>query len=416
MDELKSIEQAQRYLLEFSPPKLDGTTYTLGRMRELMRRLGDPQDSCRVIHVAGTSGKTSTAYFIRGLLQSAGCKTGLTASPHVVSITERVQINGSPLPDDEFLRYLNDFLARINEFHDIRPTYFELLVAFAFVVFREEQVEYAIVEVGMGGLLDATNVITRPDKISVITPLGLDHTQVLGETIAEIAHQKAGIILPGSHVFVAPQIPEAEVVVETVCRMKHATYHPIKDASIQDGYLPPFQQRNLATARAVFDYVVTRDGLPSFDEEALSLVTRQTPPGRFEVYSNGPKTIILDGAHNPQKLRAFIEACQGRLEQDTVWVVGLVDAPESKLRECIDILTAQPGRFIVTEFGVGQDLKARRSVSAARLAELAAARHSDVLIEADPANALTLANKMPGSTVIVTGSLYLVSELRPHFG
>lgn len=412
---LFSIEQAQAYLLGYSPLKLDGETYTLGRMQKLMRRLGNPQDSYKSIHVAGTSGKTSTAYFIRGLLQASGQRTGLTASPHVERMTERVQIDGTPLPDDIFLSYLNEFLGVIEQWSDLQPTYFELLVAFAFYVFAQEKVDYAVVEVGLGGLLDATNVMTRKDKVAVITPIGLDHTQVLGETVAEIALQKAGIIQNGTPVFIAPQPPEAARVILDVCRRRHAVYHEISGAIGSDS-LPPFQRRNLKLAEAVYQFVGNRDGLTPISQPIREKVSRQTPPGRFETYEQGAKTIIFDGAHNTQKLAAFLDAYRktGRID-DTVWIVGLVDAPDAKLHSCVKLLVEQPGTFIMTEFQAGQDLKARQSVDAVRLGQLAASygRKVDVVIDAE--QAMTLALKTPGSHIVVTGSLYLVGQLRRRY-
>lgn len=408
---LTTIDHAQEYLLGFSDPKPSGDTYTPERMRELMKLLGNPQDSFMSVHVAGTSGKTSTAYFIRAMLRKASRKVGLTASPHVTSITERVQVGDGPVSDDVFLRYLNEFLELIAKWPNVRPTYFELLTAFAYYVFSQEKVDYAVVEVGLGGLLDATNVIGRGDKVSVITPIGLDHTQILGRTIDEIASQKAGIILSGTQVFMAHQTEAAERVVSEVCEARRASLTIVRQTEQVDS-LPPFQQVNLSVARAVFDYLGERDGLPRLDESDVRSVQRQVPPGRFESHTVGGKTIMLDGAHNPQKLTAFIEAYGKRAKADTIWVVALLDGPEQKLKDCIDIIMQQPGRVIVTEFEIGNGAKARRSITAGRFINLAGEYGKEIIAEANPVNALTLALSGPGSEVVVTGSLYLVGILR----
>jgi len=167
---LTSIKDAEQLLLTYSPEKQAGETYTLGRMRLFMERLGNPQNDIPAVHIAGTSGKTSTAYYVRAMLEAHGKKTGLTTSPHITSVAERVQIGGKPLDDATFLSYLNEFLALIARWPDIRPTYFELLTAFAYWVFKQESVDYMVIEVGLGGLLDATNVIDT-EKVCVITPI-----------------------------------------------------------------------------------------------------------------------------------------------------------------------------------------------------------------------------------------------------
>ena len=210
---IRTIGEALATLHTYIPaPGMMAKNYTLDRMQQLMALLGHPQDSYKSIHIAGTSGKTSTAYFVSGLLQTAGAKVGLTVSPHIQSITERIQINGEPIADDLFVHYLNMLLAKLED-SAITPTYFELLVALAFLVFREEDVDYAVIETGLGGLLDGTNVITRQDKVCVITDIGLDHTDVLGATVEEIALQKAGIVQPGTTLILQHQ---AETIEQTI--------------------------------------------------------------------------------------------------------------------------------------------------------------------------------------------------------
>ncbi len=192
---IRSIQEAEAALLPYVPlvAELTGKDTTLDRIVPLMKLLGDPQDKLKIIHLAGTSGKTSTAYYMSALLQATGKKVGLTVSPHIDTIAERVQIDGLPLPETEFCRELGIFLD-IVEFAEAPPSYFELLYAFALWVFERQQVDYAVVETGMGGLYDATNVASRPDKVCVITDIGFDHTHILGKTLPEIAAQKVGIV------------------------------------------------------------------------------------------------------------------------------------------------------------------------------------------------------------------------------
>ncbi|MCA9326649.1 hypothetical protein KC976_03555, partial [Candidatus Saccharibacteria bacterium] len=172
------------------------TKYTLDNMCALMDHIGSPQEKIRVVHVAGTSGKTSTSYYAAALLRAAGLQVGLSVSPHVDQINERLQINGQPLSEAEFCQVLTEFLNAIKD-APVKPSYFELLTAMAFWEYARRGVDAAVMEVGLGGLLDATNVISRRDKICLITDIGLDHTEILGDTLVEIAQQKAGIIQPG---------------------------------------------------------------------------------------------------------------------------------------------------------------------------------------------------------------------------
>lgn len=409
---ITSIEQAETSLLAYSPEKQTGETYTLGRMRLLMERLGSPQNDIPAIHIAGTSGKTSTAYFIRTLLEAYGQKTGLTSSPHITSITERVQIGGQPLESQKFLDYLNEFIALIEQWPDIKPTYFELLTAFAFWVFKQESVDYMVIEVGLGGLLDATNVIGS-SKVCVITPIGLDHTEVLGDTIAEIAVQKAGIIQTDSQVFMAEQSTDADQAIRNVCERQGAKLNTTKSATDISSEIPLFQQANFALARTVADYVAERDGLPKVSVDVLSSRITKTPPGRFEVYRLGDKTVILDGAHNPQKLHAFVKSLRLHYTEPIGWLVGFVAAPEQKVIACLQELAQEGDDYIFTDFTVGQDIKGRKSVPAEdveRLMAQATGKACEVISDASEALERLLATKK--RTVAVAGSLYLVAKLR----
>lgn len=407
------IDQAVDYLLSYSPEKQTGETYTLGRMKEMMNRLGNPQNDIPAVHVAGTSGKTSTCYYIRALLQAHGVRTGLTASPHISSITERVQVNGEPLADDIFLRYLEHFLDLIEPWSNLRPTYFELLTAFAFWVFKQEKVEWMIVEVGLGGLLDATNVISLQHKVCVITPIGLDHTQILGGTVAEIAYQKAGIITPGSVVFAPEQHSDADNVIRRVAADRHASLRVVDTTSDITGESPAFQQRNFILARRVIDYIASKnDYAPAGNVDLSDLITC-TPPGRFEVYKIAGKQVVLDGAHNPQKLAAFLEALQARFDRPRAWVVGFIEAPDTKIDECTAMISNEMDTYIATQFGVAQDIKGRRSVGATDVAARLRQHGAAVEAENDADAALLSALQTKQRTVIVTGSLYLVAALRP---
>ena len=409
----KTIEQAEEYLLRLAPSTNIETSYSLDRIRRLMEFLGNPQNDIAAVHVAGTSGKTSTANYIRNLLEALGVRTGLTTSPHISSITERVQVDGAPLNDQAFLRYLESFLKAIAPYEGTTPTYFEFMTAFAYWVFKQAGVDYMVIEVGLGGLLDATNVIDTAAKVSVITPLGLDHTQILGDTIEQIAFQKAGIILPGSDVFMAHQDDAAARVVKLRAVEQHARLHDLEEVPYQSIALPLFQQENFHLARTVVSFIAERDGLTAVSQDEIKTSMWSTPPGRYEVHEINGRTVILDGAHNPQKLTALIQSLQQHFSGPYTWLVGFASAPDHKIEACVKVIANQNDKFFATDFPIGQDTQGRRCVESSVI-QTEFARHGidDVAVYSDPEAAFAALLGMKQRTVVVTGSLYLVAQVR----
>ena len=403
---IKTTAQAEALLRTYIPTTPLKSRYTLDRMQALLAYLGNPQEKLRVVHIAGTSGKTSTAYFIRALAQAGGVRTGLTISPHMESIAERVQINGSPLPQAAFVQHFNEFLPLL-EASTLRPTYFEIVIAFAFWVFTREQVELAIIETGLGGLLDATNTVRRPDKLGVITDIGLDHTEILGETLPEIAAQKAGIIQPGNTVVALDQPAEVLAVIQQTAVRKQATLHIAQPATLVD--LAPFQQRNFGAARAAY----TQLGLPAPSLSQIKLAATQTPPGRLETYTVGGKTVIVDGAHNAQKLGALRQALTARHVQKTVVMCNMVSAPPAKIQAAITELVPLARRVIVPDFSIAQDFNGRKATDPTELAALITSRGTPAQAIPDLTTALTELLNSPEDMLVVTGSLYLAQAVRP---
>ncbi len=409
MNTITSLSAAMDTLLQYSPRDMKGK-YQLDRMQALLEFLGNPQESLKSIHIAGTSGKTSTAYFVRGFLEAAGHKTGLTVSPHIVAINERVQVGGAPLEEEQFLEYLNEFLTLL-ETIDLRPTYFELLVALAYWVFAKENVDYAVIETGLGGLLDGTNTISRPDKVCVITDIGLDHTEILGSTLPLIAEQKAGIIQEHNYVLVRDQSNEVMDVFRRVAVSKQAELQLVSDTTAPD-FLPEFQHTNWALASATYEHVARRDGLLELTPDQQELIAHQTPPGRGEVYDYGDKTIILDGAHNPQKIEALTHSLQLQGVTSVALLANFVESPDSKLQQSIELLLPLAKHWIVPEFSAGQDLKSRHSFASERVVRESRSEKVSAIPDAHEALQALLAR--PERTLLVTGSLYLVSLLRPE--
>ncbi len=300
--------EAEKALEQFIPAQLPRPAYTLEHVAAFMEYAGNPQDKVKAIHLAGTSGKTSSAYYAAALLKAAGKKVGLLTSPHVETITERVQVNLEPLSEKLFCQELADFMNLV-EASQIQLSYAEILYAFAFWEFARLRVDYMVIETGLGGLLDATNIMQREDKVCAITDISLDHTNVLGKTLPEIAEQKAGIIKLHSTVFTYHQAPEIMHELETACRQRQASLHTIPqpgpDSTLTISFLPLFQQRNFLLAQAAVEYVAKRDGLPPMSAAQTQAAAGVHIPGRMESIQYGHHTIILDGAHNPQKLAAL---------------------------------------------------------------------------------------------------------------
>ena len=404
---MTTLAEVESELLSYAPNRMYGADYQLERIRALMERIGNPQDELKVIHITGTSGKTSTAYYVRAILEEAGAKTGLTVSPHIKTICERIQIGGEPILEADFVTYFNEFYPLVFGFEP-RPTYFELMTALAYWVFKKVKVDYAVIEVGLGGRFDATNIVSRDDKVCVINSIGYDHTEIFGESLTAIAKEKAGIIQAHNTVFTVKQDDEAWAVLEAEAREKHATLTVVNTAINHESPAPTFQQRNSQLALAAVRYVARRDGL-KLPVDVESIVEKVTIPGRFETYKIGEKTIILDGAHNPQKLEALLGTLREKNMQPAVAVAGISEAPEAKVAKCVRLLSEFSDKSVYTTFTVQRDVM-RRSVGPEELAKFKRARDELVAL---PVDALQQALKSEEDYVIVTGSLYLVSILRP---
>ncbi|HSX36816.1 MAG TPA: Mur ligase family protein [Patescibacteria group bacterium] len=412
MKVIANFNEAHAALAAFYPNAQ--TKYELTVMRKLMDYLGNPQEKLRVVHVAGTSGKTSTAYYVSALLEQSGAKVGLTVSPHVDEVNERLQVNHRPLSESEFCRELSSFLQLI-ESSGLKPSYFEVMVAFAYWYFAKAKVDYAVVEVGLGGLLDGTNVVSRPDKVCIITDIGLDHTEVLGSTVEEIAAQKAGIVQPGNQVFMYEQNPAIVAIVEVACRAQGSTLELVPEtAAIPQASLPLFQQRNLGLAKQVVDYVLQRDDKPQLSDQQISQAAKVSIPARMETFKLGDKTVIVDGSHNAQKLTALAESIRALYPaQKIAALVAFVDGDSGRWQAGAEVLMKLADNIIVTSFWAEQDAP-KQPVPPAKLQKFCKSHgYENVKIMPKPADALTELLKSPEPLLLVAGSFYLLNSVRP---
>ncbi len=411
MQQVNNFSEVHEVLAGFVPPARSmRAKYSLERMLKLMDELGNPQESFKTIHVAGTSGKTSTCYYIAALLGATGKKIGVTVSPHIDEVNERLQINLTPLSEQEFCQELNEFLKILNRL-SVKPTYFELLIAFAYWQFAKQKVDYAVIEVGLGGLLDGTNVINRADKVCVITDIGLDHTSVLGNTVEKIAAQKAGIIQSKNQVIMNAQDPEIMTVIKQRQGEKQASLIIVEtDEAITQNDMPWFQHRNWQLAYAVYKYVSNRDGLEDLDTNQINKAMKTYIPARMEIVNKNGQTIIMDGAHNPQKVGALVRSLQSKFPNQKMQVVmGLLS--DKEVKGVLEQLKPVTKSLYATYFDAEQDMP-RSAIQPAEIAEAAKALGIEALEIKEPEKAFKESLKTNDS-VLVVGSFFLLNHIRP---
>ena len=300
----------------------------LGRMQQAVDLLGNPEKTYPIIHVTGTNGKGSTIAFMRELFVAHGKKVGTFTSPHIISINDRICINGQPIADEDFIRTANqvkDMEKTLLETHD-QLSFFELLTLIALLYFEEQDVDLVLLEVGIGGLLDTTNVVTG--EIAVITSIGLDHQETLGDSLEEIAEQKAGIFKAGKKAVIAKLAPEAELVCQKRAKeLDVALYRAGQDFTLKDsnfssrlasfsrleiGLEGTYQQENAALALQTFLlFMASRE--EGVEEELVRQALKETyRAGRVERIR---PQIYLDGAHNLPALTRLVEFIQGKIQQ-----------------------------------------------------------------------------------------------------
>ena len=407
--------------------------YDLERIGALLEALGNPHLGVPTVHVAGTKGKGSTTAMVASILEAAGCTTGLFTSPHLHTFRERIRVGGQPISEDEFAGLVEALWPAVEEMRRTghgRVTVFELLTAMAFRCFRDRGVGAQVIEVGLGGRLDSTNVV-QPLACG-ITSLGLDHTEVLGDTLAEIAMEKAGIIKPGVPVVCAPQMPEALQVVGDVCEAKGSSltlagedirWSP--ETATLDGQtftlettrrtyrlaIPLLGEHQLENAAVAVGLVeALAEGGIDVGREAIEEGLRRVEwPCRLEVLRRGP-LVIADGAHNPHSAGRLVEAIRSLVPgRRLTLVVGVsrnkdvegvaYELSRLSLAEVVATRSRHPRsarpELLAREFGrYGAASRAAESVAEAVDEAVASASEDDV--------------------VLVTGSLFVAAEAREH--
>jgi dihydrofolate synthase/folylpolyglutamate synthase len=439
-----NYSEAVRYLLSLgrelaAPAQPAQATFNLANIRMLAEHLGDPQRAYPCIHIAGTNGKGSTAAMIESILRAAGLRTGMYTSPHLERINERIRIGSESISDEKFaaaftrLRELIEELLASGALR-VHPTYFECVTAMAFMIFEKEGVDFAVIEVGLGGRLDATNILVP--EVAVITQIDFDHESFLGHSIEEIANEKAGILKAGVPVVLAAERPEARRVV--ACRARQlgcplveidAAYRIEKElgdvagtkatireissgwsAEITIGLPGRFQLRNALAAIAATHLIAAGHAGPrNWDAPILRGLATIHWPGRLELLREHP-AVYLDGAHNPAGARELANFWDTHFPGRRIHLVyGALR--DKAVDEVAGTLFSRASTVVLTE------PPTPRAISAQKLAEMTDHFRARIEIVSEPEAALerAIALAEPRDAVFAAGSLYLVGALRRYW-
>jgi dihydrofolate synthase/folylpolyglutamate synthase len=406
--------------------------FDLDRMRTLLKKLGNPQDSFRSVHIAGTKGKGSTCAMIGSMLKSSGYKTAVYSSPHLVDVRERMCINGDMISHADFVRLVR-LIEPVVKRMKPTPTYFDVLTAIAFKWFAEQKVDVAVVETGLGGRLDSTNVL-KPE-VTGITSISKDHMAQLGATVGRIAEEKAGIFKAGIPAISVQQDPEAEVVLRRVAEKVGAPFD-VTGKSIEFSYrfessrmlgphnrvclttpnskfehlavplLGEHQAINCGLALAVIDRLKAR-GLQINDARAMEGLAKTTIPGRMEMVSQTPR-VVVDGAHNAASVDAMMRAIGQHIPYDSMVVVFGCCA-DKDVSGMLERITSGADKVIFTK--VDNIRSADPNELAMRYTELYG-KMAQVAPTLQDALAIAYRAVTKEDLICITGSFYLVGEAK----
>ncbi len=436
-DSVRSLLALGRELA--APQQARVQKFGLENISLLAADLGNPHRAIPCAHIAGTNGKGSTAAILESILRSAGLRTGLYTSPHLERINERIRLNGEPVSDEIFAAAWTRVHASIESLMasgklTAHPTYFECVTAMAFLIFAEQRVDFAIYEVGLGGRLDSTNIVTP--EVAIITPIDFDHENFLGHSIAEIAAEKAGIIKPGVTVVSSVTRSEARALIAQKCVEMRAQLREIdkewrlEDMPASEGFhralaiskdsrakltiapaLPGrFQLRNALAAATAARVLSESNHFRLEDRNIERGIANVSWPGRLERLSEKP-AVYLDGAHNPSGARELLEFWQRDLAgRRIILIYGAMR--DKAVDEIAGVLFPHAHNVILTE------PRQPRAISVPLLSEMTAHLASPhPIIIRDPFQAFDRALELAGENdaIFVTGSLYLVGDLRGHW-
>ena len=402
---MNDFQETRDYLFSL---KNRGSKYGIDRMRLFAEALGQPQNQFPVIHVAGTNGKGSVCAMLEALYRNNGYKTGFFSSPHLIHLGERAQVNRQILSERgivEYVKQLRPVAATLGqEDQDLHPTFFEFVAAMAFLRFAAEQVDIACIETGLGGRLDATNVVNP--ELSIITTVSLDHTEMLGDTIEAIAREKAGIIKHGKPVLIGRLSKPAENVIRAIAADRGCPVYSVSERFPNETALPTtnlagtFQRWNAATA--VYATELLGKDFPVRSTEALHRIDW---PGRWQKIQLTDKTLILDATHNPEGCQQLSENLS-KLEDKPIIIAGTLG--EDRGRSLIETIAPFARELYLVEANQDRATKTGFLENCLPPDRNFAVHHTSLakLIPAPQSCSIGL----PGDTIVLSGSLYLIGE------
>ncbi|MCX7714173.1 MAG: bifunctional folylpolyglutamate synthase/dihydrofolate synthase [Clostridia bacterium] len=416
------IRSAAAYLENIT---VSNSVLGLENIRALLGRLGNPEKKLKIIHIAGTNGKGSTAQMIKSILLAGGYNVGIFTSPPLIRINEQIAVNDAEISDKALADYVERLIPVMEKLNDegIYPTYFETITAVSFLYFYESEVDFAVLETGLGGEKDATNVIDDC-VLSVFTKIEIDHTDVLGKTLSEIAEKKAGIIKPNGMVVSAVQKAEAERVLRRYCEKQNArlylaptdevrnikisengTDFQIRNMSYHTSLMGAHQAYNAAIAIKAVEVLNENGRLAATQEDIRKGIFEAKWAGRFEKVCESPR-IFIDGAHNPDGIKALGDVLDVLGDCRKIAVIGMLrdkDIDSMLSAICVhfdEIITSVPDN--------------PRAVPALELAEKAKLYHKKVDYEEDCVRAVCKAMDKAGENgmIVAFGSLYMIGKIR----
>lgn len=441
---IKSIAEAEIYLQHFVSQnkklKFPGDL-GLQRTKYFLSLLKNPQNKVKVIHIAGTSGKGSTAMYASFVLESLDFKVGLHISPYFIDFRERFQINNKLISEKKFCKYLNEIIPAIEKVKKSKfgePSYFEILTVLAFYIFQKEKADYAIMETGLGGLFDATNVVDNKNKLCLLSKIGHDHTRILGKTLDKIAFQKAGIIQKENKVLSVWQPAQVRRIFERQVLKKKGALTFIKEnlnfknivlknkqlsfnfnfekCSLKDICLETraaYQAENCALALAAVNFLSQRDKFLFNDVKIKKTLKTKKIIGRMENMNLKKKALILDGAHNPQKMQAFIKSL--RKAHPLAELSFLVAFKKGKdYKKILSYITPEARDIILTDFKITNQDWLHISENPEKIAKsLKKLNFLKYEIIHDAELAFKKLMKKTSGILVITGSIYLLGRLYP---